>query len=205
MSQGLCNVLVAHGRTPVHTAVIFYEEHASVGKQTPIQLRTTALSSTSLHLLPISCLVIHFSDGRQPVTINQVPTGKNGHLISLGELGDSQSEAIRVDEHLDFSPKATQIFYGTVTSATAVELKVTPIKVVLFISLTMMIQISKLTLRILEAEWIIDVNFDPSVHANLEPLWHCQVGGVWKDIAIQRADPSGVMFVSSSGQSTLSF
>lgn len=165
----------------LHTAVTFYEEYSFVGKPTPFQLRISSPPFTCLHLLPVKHLAISFSDDRSPIIINKVAESTADSVVFLGNLGNSESQATQVDGSLDFMPGTTQVISGTITSEAAMELKIT-----------------RLTLRLLEADWTIDVNFDPTVDANLEPLWRSQVGGVWKDIPIQKADPSSVAFRPSS-------
>jgi hypothetical protein len=109
----------------VSTVVTFYEEYTSVGGKTPFQLRITTPPSASLHLLPISSLKIYFSDERQPVTVNHVTASEDSPSISLGDIGNSESEVIQRNRNLEFIPGTTQVLYGTVSSATAIELKVT--------------------------------------------------------------------------------
>jgi hypothetical protein len=108
----------------VSTVIIFYEEHTSVGGKTPFQLRIMTPPSASLHLLPITSLKIHFSDERQPVTVNRVAANEDSPSISLGDIGNPESEVTQKDGNLKFIPGTTQVLYGTVSSATAMELKV---------------------------------------------------------------------------------
>jgi hypothetical protein len=96
-----------------------------VGGKTPFQLRITTPLSASLHLLPITSLKIHFSDERQPVTVNHFASNEDSPSISLGDIGNAESEVIRRNGTLNFIPGTTQVLYGTISSAIAIELKVT--------------------------------------------------------------------------------
>lgn len=109
----------------VSAAVIFYEEHTSVGGKTPFQLRITTPPSASLHILSIKSLRIHFSDNRQPATVNHVAVAEDSPSISLGDIGDAESEVTQKEGNLSFIPGTTQVLFGTISSASATELKVT--------------------------------------------------------------------------------
>jgi len=109
----------------VSTVVTFYEEYTSVGGKTPFQLRITTPPSASLHLLPIVSLKIHFSDERQALIVNYVAANEDSPSISLGDIGNSESGVTQRNGNLNFIPGTTQVLYGTVSSAAAIELKVT--------------------------------------------------------------------------------
>ncbi|KAG8758578.1 hypothetical protein FRC14_007889 [Serendipita sp. 396] len=161
----------------VPATVLFYESQAGIGVSTPFQLHIATSTSSCLHLIPFSSLTIHFSDNRSPTIINRSISEGKQQTIRLGDLGDDENACQSVDCAFDFIPGATTIFYGQVSSSSAKDITIT-----------------RLTLRVQQNDWTIDINCDVNPLPNAEPMWLVSPEPNTKFIPLRRTDTSIVQF-----------
>jgi hypothetical protein len=154
----------------------------NVGELAAFQLSLTSPSHINLVDLPVTSLLIEFTDDIEPIVVRHTNSSSSMSLVRRIDLGVAKSVVEgglmprEVQAHIRWQRRSTLVFTGMIASDAPRILTVSPDMCLLRLEVEFLsIQISRVVISLREGSWHVTIPFVPSAmsryESNSPPLW----------------------------------